>query len=123
MLNMVREKTGNNEQKLHELKQSGELYTWKEQIKKEIMPEYYNVSKTKPLYEVFDYICKNINIDIEKENRFVYFLDYIFLLDEVRGYQFGNITPDYVSFLKYGLNGLKSEAEGTDYAKEYNATI
>ena len=123
MLNMVREKTGNNEQKLHELKQSGELYTWKEQIKKEIMPEYYNVSKTKPLYEVFDYICKNINIDIEKENRFVYFLDYVFLLDEVRGYQFGNITPDYVSFLKYGLNGLRSEEEVTDYEKEYNATI
>jgi len=120
---MVREKRGKNEQKLHELKQNGELYTWKEQFKKETFPEYFNISRTKPLYEVFDYICRNINISIEEENRFVYFLDYVFLLDEVRGYQFGNITPDYASFLKYGLEGLKSETDKSEYAKEYNATI
>lgn len=123
MLNMVREKKGKNEQKLHKLKQNGELYTWKEQFKKETFPEYFNISKTKPLYEVFDYICRNINISIDEENRFVYFLDYVFLLDEVRGYQFGNITPDYASFLKYGLEGLKSETDKSEYAKEYNATI
>lgn len=123
MLNMVREKTGKNEKKLHELKQSGELYAWKEQIKNETMPEYFNISKTKPLYEVFDYICRNMHINVEKESRFVYSLDYVFLLDEVRGYQFGNITPDYVSFLKYGLEGLRSGEGKSDYAKEYNATI
>ena len=109
MLKMIREKTGENEQKLHELKQNGELFRWKEQLKKETMPEYYNISKTKPLYEVFGYICRNINISTEKEERFVYFLDYVFLLDEVRGYKFGHITQDYISFLMYGREGLTSE--------------
>lgn len=120
---MIRSKDNINDQFLHEKKQSGELYKWKEQYKKDKLPEYYAVSKESPLYQVFDHICSNMHIEIEKNERFVYSLDYIYLLDEVRGHQFGNLTPDYITFVKKGLDGLRINKEDSLYAQEYNATI
>jgi hypothetical protein len=40
-VDIVRNKTNSDEQKLHELKQSGELYRWKEHYKKDKLPKYY----------------------------------------------------------------------------------
>lgn len=123
MVEMVREKRGSKERELHEKKVSWELYKWKEEYKKNNLPQYYSLSKNEPLYKVFGYICKNMNIDIREEERFVYFLDYIYLLDEVRGYQFGNLTPDYVTFLEYGIPGLRINNNDEDYSEKYNATV
>lgn len=123
MIEMVREKNGANEKDLHSKRLSWELYRWKENYKKDNLPEYYIISKNQPLYKVFGYICENMKIDIRKNERFVYFLDYIYLLDEVRGHQFGNLTPDYVSFIKRGLLGLRINDSDGVYAKEYNDTV
>lgn len=122
MLNAIREKNPKNELELHQKKQSGELYAWKENYKKNNLEEYYHVSKTKSNSDIFDYICKNQSIDIGENERFVYFLDYMYLLDEVKGYQFGNITPDYITFIHSGLDGMRINGESR-YVKEYNKTI
>lgn len=122
MLSEIRRKNPQNELELHHKKQSGELYNWKENYKKNNLEEYYYVSKTKSNCDIFDYICKNQYIDIGKNERFVYFLDYMYLLDEVKGYQFGNITPDYITFVNSGLNGMRINGDSR-YIKEYNKTI
>jgi len=123
MIEMVRKKKGSNDLLLHDKKQSGELYQWKEKYKREYLPEYYNISKHQPLYKIFKHISQNMNIHICREERFVYFLDYIYLLDEVRGHQFGNLTPDYVSFIESGLDGLKITSGDSEYISNYNDTI
>lgn len=123
MIEMLREKSSSNDLVLHEKKQSGELYQWKEEYKKKKLPDYYGISKNQPLHKVFKHICKNMDINICKKERFVYFLDYIYLLDEVRGYQFGNLTPDYVSFINSGLDGLRITSGDSDYISDYNDTI
>ena len=61
MINMVREKRSANGQQLHNMKQSGELYQWKEEYKKKNLPDYYDISRGQPLHEVFNYICKNLS--------------------------------------------------------------
>ena len=122
-VDLVREKANPEEQQLHAMKQNGELYQWKENYKKEELPEYYELSKKGRLPEIFYHICSHMNIDIGKDEGFVYFIDYIYLLDEVRGYQFGNLTPDYRTFLQHGLKGLKIKDTGSRYSDDYNNTV
>ena len=45
MLYKVREKNSLNNKELHVLKQSGELYKWKEEYKQENLKNYYYISK------------------------------------------------------------------------------
>lgn len=123
MINMVREKKNINESELHQLKQNGELYKWKEDYKKTYLTDYFKFSKSGSITKIFDYICKNVNIDIEKNERFVYFIDYVYLLDEVRGYQFGNLTPDYKTFLHNGLERMKISVPNTNFGNDYNNII
>ena len=123
MEKLVREKNNANAPMLHEKRQSGELYQWKEEYKKTNLAHYYELSKKQPLHEDFRLICENGYICIQERERFVYFLDYIYLLDEVRGHQFGNLTPDYVTFIKYGLNGLKIAEGDSRYITDYNHTV
>lgn len=123
MVNRVREKKSVNEIALHKLKQSGEFYQWKEQYKRNHLSDYYNLSKCGSIPDIFYHICTNINIDIEEDARFVYFIDYIYLLDEIRGYQFGNLTPDYRTFLNNGLNTMKISNPNTKFGDDYNNII
>ncbi|QDR81954.1 pyruvate formate lyase family protein [Sporomusa termitida] len=56
--------------------------------------------------ELFKTMCRDVAITLN-DNEFVYFLDFSHLMDASRGYNFGNLTPDYSRFLKSGLSQLK----------------
>ncbi len=74
--------------------------------------------------ELFNNMCRDLEISLS-DNDFVYFLDFNKLLDASRGYNFGNLTPDYSSLLKKGIIKLKyPEDEITNkFCKDYNNVI
>lgn len=74
--------------------------------------------------ESFDILCRNMKIDIS-EKGYIYFIDENFVFDMSKGKKFGNLTPDYETFLKYGLSQMKySGAEITnEFCKDYNSVI
>lgn len=108
---------------LHQLKQSGVLYKQKEEYKKEKIPEFYEACKTKPFADIFYQICTDQNINIVEKQNFVYFIDYIYVLDEVRGYQFGNLTPNYKILLDHGIQELKYNNPDSRFCEEYNKVL
>lgn len=74
--------------------------------------------------ETFEVICRNIKIDLEKQ-RFVYFLDFDYILDTTVGYRYENLTPDYQKILLHSLEELKyPEGECTNaFCNSYNKVL
>lgn len=74
--------------------------------------------------EVFELICKNINILIE-DRRFVYFIDTEYVMDTTKGDRYENLTPAYWKVLDTGLEQLKYPEEEitNDFCRSYNAVL
>ena len=74
--------------------------------------------------EVFELICKNINILIE-DRRFVYFIDTEYVMDTTKGDRYENLTPAYWKVLGTGLEQLKYPEEEitNDFCRSYNAVL
>jgi len=73
---------------------------------------------------MFRDLCNNVDIEVSNDT-FVYFIDFENLMDASRGYNFGNLTPDYSKFLRLGLNAMKYEPKECDlkFCKDYNNVI
>ncbi len=75
----------------------------------------------RPYQEVFDLICKNIELSDSENDRFFYCLDTDYVMDTTRGYRHENITPAYDKILECGILGLKYPATKTQFQKDYNS--
>ncbi len=86
--------------------------------------EFYRVQKTGSFCDIFDLICRRVEIP-ETEGRFLHFIDHRYLFDTTRGYRFENITPDYGRIIKNGLDSLKyKDVQITNkFCEDYNHTI
>lgn len=91
---------------------------------KENDPEFYRTQRTGSFCDVFELICKRVEIQ-DTEERFLHFIDHRYLFDTTRGYRFENITPDYDCIIKNGLKDLKyNDSEVTNkFCEDYNRTI
>lgn len=73
--------------------------------------------------ELFAFVCNNIEIDIDIEDRFVYFIDEKLVVNK-RGRMFNNLTIDYSKILDSGLIPLKYSDESTNrFCISYNNVI
>lgn len=112
-----------NDKELHDYRQSGELYRQKEKYKEQFLTEYAEASKYKSFPEIFEMICEKETVPSVFPGKFVYFIDYIYVLDEVRGYQFGNITPGYSIMLSSGLEQLKYNITDSLFCRDYDRVV
>ncbi|MBS5958074.1 MAG: hypothetical protein KIC73_14315 [Clostridiales bacterium] len=122
MRDIYNQKIENNVE-LHKLRQEGTLYREKEEYKKKHKKEFYNACKELPFSQVFYIICSEQDIFISEEEEFVYFIDYMYILDEIRGYQFGNLTPSYEVLLNNGIHELRYEDASIQFCKDYNKVL
>ena len=78
----------------------------------------FNVSK------LFRTMCEELVIRLN-DQRFVYFVDFDYLMDASRGYNFGNLTPDYGKFLRHGLRAMKYTTEEctNNYCFDHNSVL
>lgn len=95
-----------------------------EEWQKENDFEFYRMQRTGSFCDVFDLICKRVEIQ-DTEERFIHFIDHRYLFDTTRGYRFENIAPNYECIIKNGLTDLKyNDSEVTNkFCKDYNRTI
>lgn len=112
-----------NDAKLHQEKQNGSLFQKREEYKKTYAKEFFDVYNKGTLAEGFICMCKNQRIYIDKNWQFVYFIDYVYVLDKIRGYRFGNLTPSYQVLLSHGLSELKYTNPNTSFCVDYNKII
>lgn len=86
--------------------------------------EFYQVQRTGAFCDIFELICKRVEIPETKE-RFLHFIDHRYLFDTTRGYRFENITPDYSCMIRNGLCNLKyTDCEVINkFCEDYNRTI
>lgn len=113
----------NKNRELHEKKLNGNLYKEKEEYKQKHDKDFYDAYNTKPYAEVFCCMCLSQNINITKNQSFVYFIDYIYILDKVTASCFGNLTPNYEILLTHGIHQLKYENAVSKFQLDYNKIL
>ena len=111
-----------NDLELHEKKVSGELNYLKEQYLQSNYLDFYKLYKSDNIANAFYRMCEIIPIN-KSEDDFVYFFDYIFALDYIRGYRYGNITPNYKIILENGISSLFYVEEDSRFCKDYNRIL
>ena len=109
--------------RLHKKKQDGSLLRERENYKKIYAKEFSDIYNESTLVEGFICMCQNQRIYIDKNWQFVYFIDYVYALDKIRGYRFGNLTPSYEILLSHGLSELKYSNPDTPFCSDYNKII
>ena len=109
--------------RLHKKKQDGSLLREREDYKKIHAKEFYDTYNEGTIAEGFICMCQNQRIYIDKNWQFVYFIDYVYALDKIRGYLFGNLTPSYEILLSHGLSELKYSNPDTPFCADYNKII
>lgn len=74
--------------------------------------------------ETFRNICENVALKPDGDT-FVYHVDFDNIINDARGYSFGNLTPDYSGFLHMGLNSMKYKPDECDnkFCEDYNSVI
>lgn len=100
------------------------------QLKREFMEKnrqenylFYKRHRLAPYNDVFDDICSNM--EIPRQDGFIYFFDPQYQFDTTRGYRFENLTVDYAKILTVGLETLKYDAfqVTNQFCEDYNKTI
>ena len=109
-----------NYAELHKAKNDGTLAQIRDTLRSKEMIYIYNNSS---MAETFRYMCQNIDVVIQREQNFVYFIDYIYVLDKVRGHCFGNLTPNYRVLLEVGVHNLKYEEISSKFTEDYNLIL
>ena len=74
-----------------------------------------------PYREMFDRICKSIELSDSRNGRFFYCIDTDNVMDTTRGFRYENITPAYEFVLKHGISELKYPSEDLAFQKDYNS--
>lgn len=71
----------------------------------------------------FETLCKNMDIQLEQE-QFLYSLDFNYIMDITIGYRYGNLTPDYDTFLHSSLTDMKiSNSQNAGFESDYNRIL
>ena len=109
--------------RLHKKKQDGSLLREREDYKKIYAKEFFNVYNEGTVADGFVCMCRNQRIYIDENWQFVYFIDYAYALDKIRGYRFGNLTPSYEILLSHSLSELKYSDPATPFCVDYNKII
>ncbi len=110
---------------LHNKKISGELLEQKLEYLKKKEPEFYQLYMGAGIADSFVKMCELMRITLTENQRFVFFLDYDYMLDRASGYRFGNLTPDYRILLTQGLRSMRygKEKKGEKFCEDYNKII
>lgn len=108
---------------LHQKKQNGSLLQEREEYKKIHDREFFDVYRQGTIADGFVCMCQKQRIYIDENWQFVYFIDYVYALDNIRGHCFGNLTPSYEILLSHGLSELKYADSDTPFCDDYNKII
>ncbi|WP_031549211.1 pyruvate formate lyase family protein [Oribacterium sp. FC2011] len=85
-----------------------------------VSDDFFDDGIIRSYVEVFDLICKKINILHNDNERFFYFIDTDYVMDTTRGFRYENITPAYDKILTGGFRDLKYPDENTEFRRNYN---
>ena len=85
-----------------------------------VSEDFFDDGMIRSYVEVFDLICKKINILHNDNERFFYFIDTDYVMDTTRGFRYENITPAYDKILTGGFRDLKYSDENTEFRRNYN---
>lgn len=115
----------NNDKQMFERKGSAQYLEEIRRIQEREFPEFLKLNKDGSYCGRFMYIMEKCQIEINADNRFVYFIDMRLIPDNSRGVMFDNISVDYRKILQHGLEELKYGKEecSNKFALDYNQTI
>lgn len=88
-------------------------------------PEFVWLNKNGSYCKKLTYIMENVQIEIDSDNRFIYFIDMRLIPDNFRGVVFDNISLDYRKIIQFGLEELKYKQEEctNKFTEDYNQVI